>query len=375
MLGVVFVLALTACRTPAALACDWTSWTRFKAQYLSEDGRVIDRGSARQHTVSEGQAYGLFFALVANDRESFNRLLRWTEDNLAQGDFNRHLPAWIWGRRDDGSWGVLDTNAASDADLWIAYTLAEAARLWDVRAYRVLAKVIARRLHADEVATLPGLGPTLLPAPVGFVEGPDRWRLNPSYVPLQLLRGLQQTQPELGWEGLVAGSARLITDSAPKGYSPDWAVYSAEAGFLPDEKTAARGSYDAIRTYLWVGMLHPQDPLRAPLLTHLQPMAAATAARGAPPEKIDTVSGDLENDGNPGFSASLLPFLAALGDDKALAKQRQRVHARAVENEADAYYEAVLTLFGRGWDEGWYRFTAEGRLLTRWEGGACSVLR
>lgn len=368
-------LALSACSTPAAQGCDWAAWSGFKQHYLSEDGRVIDTRSERRHTVSEGQAYALFFALVGNDRKAFDRLLRWTEDNLAQGDFNRHLPAWIWGRRDDGSWGVIDPNPAADADLWIAYTLAEAARLWEARRYRVLSEVLGRRLFADEVADLTGLGPSLLPAPVGFVEGPGRWRLNPSYLPLQLLRGLHRAQPERGWDALIAGSARLITDSAPLGYSPDWVRYHAEAGFLPDEITAGRGSYDAIRTYLWAGMLHPEDPLRARLLDHLRPMAAATKARGAPPETIDTRSGAFENDGNAGFSASLLPLLAALGETQTLARQRQRVHERAVENDAQAYYENVLTLFGRGWDEGWFRFDAEGRLHTRWEAGACSALR
>jgi endoglucanase len=56
-------------------------------------------------------------------------------------------------------------------------------------------------------------------------------------------------------------------------------------------------------------------------------------------------------------------------------QQRQRVEVRAVDKVADAYYEAVLSLFGRGWDEGWFRFGADGRLQTRWEQGACSVLR
>src|SRR5207253_9506464 len=105
----------------------------------------------------------------------------WTENNLAQGDLTAHLPAWIWGKRDDGSWGVIDTNPAADADLWIAYTLLEAGRLWQERRYTALGSVIAARIVRDETATLPGLGRTVLPGPVGFRLRADAWRLNPSY--------------------------------------------------------------------------------------------------------------------------------------------------------------------------------------------------
>lgn len=375
VLWAALALSLGACRSTAVKTCDWQHWSQFKQHYLSEDGRVIDTRSARQHTVSEGQAYALFFALVGNDRETFDRLLRWTEDNLAQGDFGQHLPAWIWGRRDDGSWGVIDPNPASDADLWIAYALSEAARLWQAPQYAALSDVIGRRVLADEVADLPKLGPVLLPAPFGFVEGEGRWRLNPSYTPLQVLRGLHHARTEPAWAALLPGSLQLLIESAPQGYSPDWVLYDADAGFLPDEKTQGLGSYDAIRTYLWAGMLHPADPLRAALLDHLRPMERATTTRGAPPERIDTRTGTLENDGNVGFSASLLPFLQALGANEALERERRRVEATAVEQDPKAYYENVLALFGRGWDQGYFRFTAEGTLQTRWETPHCLPLR
>jgi len=34
--------------------------------------------------------------------------------------------------------------------------------------------------------------------------------------------------------------------------------------------------------------------------------------------------------------------------------------------EADAYYGSVLTLFGAGWDQGRYRFAADGTLQPGW---------
>src|SRR5262245_59424915 len=108
----------------------WPAWERFKELYVSRDGRIIDASVPEQITTSEGQSYGLLFALIANDRARFDELLRWTQNNLARGDLQRTLPAWQWGHASDGRWRVLDANPASDADVWIAYSLMQAGRLW-----------------------------------------------------------------------------------------------------------------------------------------------------------------------------------------------------------------------------------------------------
>lgn len=56
-----------AADTTACLA--WPAWEDFKATFLSQDGRVIDLSTPQQQSTSEGQAYALFFALVADDRK------------------------------------------------------------------------------------------------------------------------------------------------------------------------------------------------------------------------------------------------------------------------------------------------------------------
>jgi endoglucanase len=369
------MLAASAPATGADGDCDWPHWQQFRQHYLSEDGRVIDQGSERAVTVSEGQAYALFFALVANDRLIFDRLLRWTEDNLAQGDLANRLPAWRWGRRDDGSWGVLDENPASDADLWIAYTLSQAGHLWNARRYRVLARLVGRNILQRETADLPGLGRTLLPGPTGFRVDGSRWRLNPSYAPPQLLHGLAAFQPEDGWRELQPSNLRLLLDSAPLGFAPDWAMYDAQTRrFVTADAEHRRGSYDAIRVYLWLGMLDARAPERARLLAHYAAMTQLTAAAGAPPETVDVIDGTSRNAGPAGFSAALLPALRAVGRTEALAAQRKRLALADVPAQNTRYYDNVLTLFGKGWDEGRYRFAAGGALETRWTRPRCEAL-
>lgn len=355
-------------------SCDaWSSWQRFKQLYLSEDGRVVDASTPRQVTVSEGQAYALFFALVANDAPAFRTLLQWTSNNLAQGDLARALPAWQWGRADDGTWRVLDSNAAADADLWIAYTLGEAGRLWGERSYVDLGRALAARILRQEVASIAGLGATLLPGPKGFVHD-QIWRLNASYVPPQVVRGVARHTGEKRWEEVAKSAERLIVASAPKGYVADWIEYESGRGFAADRATGGVGSYDAVRVYLWVGMLAGSDGARAKLAAHLAPMVNSAAPRAAPPERIDTNSLVMTGEGSPGFSAALLPLFATAKSDAALKAHRDRVQTQSLKSN-QAYFSDVLSLFGLGWLEGRYRFGSAGLLNVGWKQQPCKPMR
>ena len=94
-------------------------------------------------------------------------------------------------------------------------------------------------------------------------------------------------------------------------------------------------------------------------------MARYVRDQGYPPEFIDILSAQASGPAPSGFSAALLPFLRAVGDDKALQAQRARLEARPLR--PTAYYEQVLALFGLGAFEGQYRFTATGHLIARWK--------
>ncbi|WP_114238238.1 cellulose synthase complex periplasmic endoglucanase BcsZ [Dyella sp. C9] len=375
--------AMVLCSQGAlAETCAWPAWDAFKQGMLSADGRVIDASSPQQVTVSEGQSYALFFALVANDRATFDKVLDWTQDNLAQGDLTTHLPAWEWGRRpatgvansstsatppDRQAWGVLDSASASDSDVWIAYTLLEAGRLWRERRYVALGTVMMRNIAARETASLPGLGRTLLPGPVGFKPSEGVWRLNPSYVPLQVMRRLAGSEgAAASWQALLHSSIRLVTETAPQGYSPDWVEYRADGGFRPDAASNAEGAYNAIRVYLWAGMLSTDDPARATLLPVFRPLADFVAAHGYPPERVDTRTGTVgPNEGNLGFSAAVAPYLAALGRNDLATAQVQRAHALA-QQAPPGYYSSVLALFGLGYLDQQYRFDANGFVIPAW---------
>ena len=346
--------------------CHWPQWETFATQYI-DAGRVVDGSDPRQITTSEGQAYGLFFALIAGDRARFDQLLNWTETYLAEGDLSRHLPAWLWGQDADGGWRVLDQNAASDADLWMVYALNEAGRLWREHRYRSKAYWLAKRIAAEESRVYGEQGRLLLPGPEGFILGDGDYRLNPSYVPPQLLQSLADNYPHSAWPTLATTSQQWLLAASPKGFAPDWLRWE-DGQILPDPKHGSQGSYDAIRVYLWLGMMHADAEGRDALLARYRPMIDTVLEQNAVPERWNAVTGEYRGQGPFGFKAAMLPLLEIL-EHEVTASQFAAEAEQALENanHRQAYYSQVLSLFGLGWWQGRYRFDPQGRLT-----GVCS---
>ena len=351
---------------PAACAADgWPRWRVLADSSLSADGRMIDRSQDDLRSTSEGQSYALFFALVDNDQALFDRILAWTVDNLADGDMGKRLPAWLWGRDAKGGWGVLDDNPAADSDLWLAYGLLEGGRLWRRPALERIGADMLAQVRRVEIVDLPGLGPMLLPGPHGFVED-GTTRINPSYLPLPLLRRFAAVDGRGPWAALAANTVELLRRSAPHGFAPDWAAWRA-GGFITDPVKGAVGSYDAIRCYLWAGLLSPHDPLFRTQLQVLSGPLQRLRGGGSMWEKVDTGSGAGSGEGGYGFRAALLPYLLAQGErTRAQELQASLPTPEQQRGTAPAYYAQMLTLFGRGWAEGRYRFAVDGRLRPRW---------
>ncbi len=368
------LLALMLVGGDAGAACDraeWPLWQAYVERFVSGDGRVIDHTGGAV-TTSEGQSYALFFALVANDRPLFRRLLTWTRDNLAGGKLDDNLPAYRWGRRNDGSWGILDANSAADSDLWIGYTLVEAGRLWHDEALARTGRALIGHVVEREVARLPGLGAMLLPAPRGFVHGAV-YRLNPSYLPPQLLRGLKADGVPGPWDELRANLRRMLAARARHGFVDDWVGYAARAGFIDDAVTGSIGSYDAIRVYLWHALADAAEPTRL-----LDGPYRYWRAHGRVPERIDTQQPSPDARPGPvGFLAAILPRVVRSGDGAARTRLAQQIEAARngpLYGTPPTYYDQNLILFAQGAVEGRYGFARDGRLVPAWA-QACREIR
>ncbi len=369
-----FLAASTSAQAPTEESAA-SLWQAYAGHFLSPDGRVIDpQGGDR--TTSEGQSYALFFALVNNDRARFDQLLAWTQTNLAGEHLGARLPAWEWGKRKDGSWGQIDPNSASDSDLWIAYDLIEAGRLWKAPKYAAMGRRMLPEIARRETATLSGFGPVLLPGEYGF-HLQKSWILNPCYTPLFLLERLAKVDPAGPWIGIALKQPELVAQSSPGGFTMDWVSYTPGTGFAPSLESAVKsegalGSYDAIRVYLWAGMTSAEQPARREMLKSLSGMSGYLAQHGAPPEKVNALGVPLAGDGPVGFSAAVLPFLEALGDSADATRQMQRIESQLDEKtglygKVPTYYDQNLILFGVGWMQKQFRFSDSGELIVPWQ--------
>lgn len=359
--GVALAIATAGC---SAAGPEWPAWNGFKSAFVSEDGRVIDRSQEDLRTVSEGQAYALFFALVAQDRKAFDAILAWTENNLSQGDLGKHLPAWIWGKQGD-SWGVIDANSASDADLWIAYALLEASRVWCHTPYADKARALGNLILEQESIEVTGLGLSILPGNTGFVQSDGSVKLNPSYLPpFMMARFSSAWSDDARWAHVYLASQRLLLDTGRTGSYPDWVLYNNGQMTLPQDEQ--RGDYDAIRTYMWIGMGHDSDPVAAPLLKQLTPTLAQLQKRQTMPEWFEPLAGKVSSERGPaGFQVAMAPFAAA-SDTPDLAKKLQAYSLKKSDKAAwlkYGYYNGALSLFGQGFMDKHYRFNPQGELL------------
>ncbi len=358
----------------------WPLWQAYTQRYLDAQGRIIDH-TDHDRTTSEGQAYALFFALVDDDHSRFTKLLSWTESNLAGGDLTLRLPAWRWGQAPSGEWKPLDENSASDADLWMAYTLLQAGRLWHNSHYDRLGRALAERIAREETVLIPKFGTALLPGAHGFRTGAQAYVLNPSYLPPFLLRSLTKTVPHGPWAAISATLSQLLALPSTQGFAMDWVsvdsngVQPAGAPAQPSDGTPTAppaGSYDAIRVYLWLGLADPATPGLRPSLSAVHGMADLLRSAATPPRTVGAQGAVVSSDAPIGFSAAVVPFLGAVGMPSQSRRQQDRLlasqdTATGLSSNPSFYYDENLVLFSTAWSEKRYRFDSSGELHVNWK--------
>lgn len=364
---------------PCNAQSSWPLWESYNRSIIDPQGRVIDH-SAQDHTTSEGQAYAMFFALVANDRARFDRILHWTEINLASGDLSQHLPAWLWGKSPDGQWKPLDPHPASDADLWMAYTLLEAGRLWHDARYQKLGLAMGAQIAQLEVTYVPGLGTTMLPGPYGFHPDNSTWVLNPSYLQPSLLARMAVLMPNGPWGAVLGSLDTILAQGSGAGWAMDWVSAgdgvhpSATANQYAEGNGGAMpiGAFEAIRVYLWLGLADPDTSGVKSMLSHVPAMANYLSNHLTPPQQVDATGKIVNADGPPGFSAAVAPYLRAVGKGFQARTQMDRLtlfrsDATGLYGSTANYYDQNLALFATGWMDGRYHFDRNGMLRVRWK--------
>lgn len=199
----------------------------------------------------------------------------------------------------------------------------------------------------------------MLPALKVFVHG-ETWKLSLSYLPLQLIKRFPREFDRL-WQQVLDNSVRLLMDTSPKGIAPDWISWADLNQFKATSDDQRIGSYDAIRVYLWVGMLAGDEPHADLLRSHFLRIGERVSPRGQVAEKTVVSTAQGSSWGGHGFSAALLPLL------KGYALESPLIDNTKIGLESTmGYYNQMLTLFGYGWFENRYRFDRNGYLVLPW---------
>jgi endoglucanase len=229
------------------------SWMSYRVQFIQSDGRTMDP-LREMATTSEGQSYSLLKAVWLDDRNTFDRVLGWTNQNLrVRGDA---LFAFLWGRRGDDTWAVLDANCASDADQDIALALIFAHRRWGMELYLRQARAILAdlwRLTVVDVAQQPML------TAGNWAAVEEHPTLNPSYFAPYAYRIFAEADPDHPWMALVESAYDVLFKASGQrldrgeavGLPPNWCAINRQTGQLlaPGAKLDTNFGYDAFRTY------------------------------------------------------------------------------------------------------------------------------
>jgi endoglucanase len=235
------------------------SWASYQRRFIQSDGRVIDF-EASDRSTSEGQAYAMLRSVLIDDPETFALTLQWSENNLRRqqnGKPTDKLWAWKWGKKLDGSWGVIDNNFASDGDIDAITALILASRRWNRPEYLELAKIKLQDLWNLSSTTGYAGKRYLLPGPkAAFVPNESTLYLNPSYLAPYAFRIFAQVDPARDWLSLVDTSYQILENSTQLsrvGLPSDWVALDIKTGQYqlvpPSSKLQSLYSFDAYRVW------------------------------------------------------------------------------------------------------------------------------
>ncbi len=340
------------------------SWRSYRRHFITPSGRVVipDRSG---ESISEGQAYALLRAVWAGDRDTFRQVYAWTYKNLSRGAGpGDALLSWRWGRNQDGSWGVLDRNTATDGNLDYALALAlAAARGWQPgpelpdcaeETRRVLAGILAL-----ETVRLPG-GELLL-APGNWHEEKPPYLVNPSYFSPAAYQIFTKIYPNPDWLRLRDSTYVLLGQLAqglgPQkgvGLFPDWCQIDGrgDAGPAPGQDT--HFGWEAMRLpwRLALDSLWFHDERATSLLRqHFLPFFKKEWQHRGRLMALYSYGGDpLVSYESPVLYAAVLAAALAAGDRAFAREMAEKILEFYREEGEDAFFVSRDNYYANNWD-------------------------
>lgn len=242
------------------------SWDNFKTSYIQPDGRVVDHQN-NHITHTEGIGYAMFFSVCHNDKETFQKLNHWLENNMPKNE--QGLYPWKWGENEKKVWTVLDTNNATDGDMWIAYAWLCASKKFKDEKYRNKALELIQSIQVHLIRTVDN-HKFLLPGIKGF-ETNTTITINPSYSIPFIFDAFYIESHNMIWNDLKYDALALLNlrYSTFRLHS-DWIVYDKEIHAFSLHLLRPYFSYDAIRIPLFWSIWSKLNPGETAVLHYLE---------------------------------------------------------------------------------------------------------
>src|SRR5882724_8833031 len=336
------------------------SWIAYKTRFIQGDGRVIDL-KAEGVSTSEGQSYALLRAVWIGDQQAFDRILEWAINNLINNARADSLFGWRWGKRDNNSWGILDSATASDADEDTAFALFLASDKWRDNKYEDRAQAMLADIWDKETIEVGGRR--------YLISGDQAHeartaKINPSYFAPVVYRLFAKRDKAHDWMSMIDSGYEMLEKTSsisPVKLPPNWAQIDFNSGTfsVEDSVTSQLGdySYDAIRVFWRIAMDYKQNQDRRAydyLVRHTEWLARYWSIRKQLPA-------ELTNDGIPRADYESLEHYAAILPALEIAKPTiaQQIFQTKLENifqnglwvrpntdDAFKYYAQNIVWFG-----------------------------
>jgi endo-1,4-beta-D-glucanase Y/4-amino-4-deoxy-L-arabinose transferase-like glycosyltransferase len=361
------------------------TWAGYKGRFV-EDGRVVDPRTGQQ-TTSEGQAYAMLRAVYMDDKEAFDEVWKWTEENLRVREDG--LLAWQYGGRPDEVSSVTDENTATDADTDAALALLFAAKRWEAPEYEREALEILRGIWEQETTDISG---DRVVTAGSWARGDDGGPVvvNPSYFAPYAYRIFAEADPDHDWMDLVDSSYGILERirassefGGEAGLAPNWLALDPQTGEpLSAEDAvgprAGESSFDASRIpwrisldYLWFEDDRAREVLEGLSLPRREleqedRLLASYNLDGSPAADHDAIS----------VYAGVLPGLL-FGGDQALAHKvfTERILGEYTSDpegsywgeDPDDYYDQNMAWFATAVMDGAMSNLWEGERVIDWD--------
>jgi endoglucanase len=314
-------------------------WEAYKKKFISEDGRIIDYfQNSMSH--SEGQGYGLLLSLMNEDRKTFDRVAKWTVNNLQVR--RDALFAWAWGKRYNETWSIIDYNNATDGDILIAFALVSAGKKWNHEPFTRLARRIIKDIRT-QLAFKESNMMLLMPGYYGFTE-PSGLVLNTGYLVFPAFTRFSVVDHAKFWNRIYSDGLKILKKARFSRFNlpSDWiriqngtvSVFTAKSPYF---------GYEAIRLPLYMIWDDNREQLEG-FSKYLQFVQKSNYL----PNRLNLVDGSISVDMAPaGFYAVFGRCAKSLGNLE-LGQKLIKVADDKISHESNDYFSHTLYLLSKG---------------------------